>query len=157
MTCLEWSCDVRQDFVRWFFPLPIYIRDCEGLFVCPTIHIWCGHNECSSQRGCIWGHRTWVHKELYSVVWVAPILVLVGCGLQDPHATYQCYEEFTIVENPTVWNFGRIFKGWASGIFKSGWCSVITGGYPDTWILVVIIHLSHAFMDFSYWPHISYA
>ena len=39
------------------------------------------------------------------VVSVAPILVLVGCYVQDPHTTYQCYEEFTMGENPTVCNF----------------------------------------------------
>ena len=36
------------------------------------------------------------------VVSVAPRLVLVGCNLQDPHATYKCYEEVTMVVNPTV-------------------------------------------------------
>ena len=34
-----------------------------------------------------------MHKELDGVVWVAPRLGLVCCDVQDPHATFQGYEE----------------------------------------------------------------
>ena len=34
-----------------------------------------------------------------------------------------------------------------------GWYSVRTGGRPGTCILAVLIMCSHAFMDFSYFPH----
>ena len=39
---------------------------------------------------------------------VSPRLVLVGCNVQDPHTTYQCYEEFPMGGNKNVCNFCRI-------------------------------------------------
>ena len=47
----------------------------------------------------------YTHKEGDSVVLVVPKLVLVCYSVQDPHATCQCYEEVTMVGNPTVCNF----------------------------------------------------
>ena len=58
---------------------------------------------------------------MVGVVWVVPILALVCCDLQDPHAINQCYEEVPIGINPTVWKcVGTIFC-WVSGSFKGGW------------------------------------
>ena len=66
-----------------------------------------------------------MHKELGGVVLIAPLLVLVGCNVQDPHATYQYYEEVPMGENPTVCTFFRNFyfllgelklQGWVGGV-----------------------------------------
>ena len=117
ITCIEWSCDVRRAYVWGVVPLPILRRDCEGQGICLPTHIWCGQNECITQRGWIWGHMTWKYEELDDVVWITPKLVLVGCNIQEPYATYQCYEEVPMGGNPTVCN---LFS-WESGSFKGGW------------------------------------
>ena len=64
-----------------------------------------------------------MHEELDGVVWVSPILVLVCCNLQDPHAAYQYYEEVPMWGNPTVCNFCRIFfpVGWVEASSVGGW------------------------------------
>ena len=63
-----------------------------------------------------------MHKELDGVVWVAPILVLVGCDVHGLNATYQSYEGVTMGGNPTVAIFlGTSFFSWARVRFKGGW------------------------------------
>ena len=44
-----------------------------------------------------------MHEKIGGVVWVTQRIVSVGCDVQYPHATYQCYEE-PIRVNKTVWN-----------------------------------------------------
>ena len=44
----------------------------------------------------------WKQEELYGGVSVAPRLVLVCCGLKEPHATCKCYDEGLMGGNPTV-------------------------------------------------------
>ena len=105
MNYLGWSCDVRQSHILSFVLLTMCVRNCEGKGVCPPTLIWCGRNVCSIQRGNIWVHSTYIHKALDGVHWVTPILVLVFCGVQDPHSTCQCYEEVPMGGNPTVCNF----------------------------------------------------
>ena len=49
-------------------------------------------------------------------------MVLVCCDVQDPHATFQCYEEGPMGVNRTVGKcFSKILFSLASGSFKFGW------------------------------------
>ena len=41
-------------------------------------------------------------KNNWIFLWVAQRMVLVGCDVQDPHSTYQCYEEVPTGGNKTV-------------------------------------------------------
>ena len=101
---IEWSCEVRRAHVWWFVILPICGHGwiCEGQGVFPPTHIWWRRNTLSSQKGRVSVYRTWTHKELNGVVSVEPRLVLVCCNVQDPHATFQWYEEFPMGVTPTV-------------------------------------------------------
>ena len=108
MIFLKSSCDVIRARV-WSIVSPICVQNCECQGVCLTTHIQCGCNACSSQRGRIWVYWTYMHEYLYGVVWVAQRLVLVCSDVQDPHATYQWYEEFSMGWNPTVCNSWSFF------------------------------------------------
>ena len=137
-----------------FFTFPISRWYFEGICICPPTHIWCCHNECRSQRVLIWGYRPWTHKELYGAVWVAPRLVLVGCGVHDLHATYQCYKEVIIGGNPNVCDFCRNLFCWESGSFMGGWV-VYHEGRRMSWCLDSFIpdRVDLCYIDLPDWSH----
>ena len=160
ISCIEWPWDVRWAHVWECFHLPICRQYCEVRGVCPPTHIGCGHNECNSQRGSIWGRRLWIHIELDGVVWFAPRIVLVDCNIQNTHGTYQCNEADPMGGNPTVCNyFGHFYLlVWqVEASWVSWWCILRMGGRLGAWILAVLRWLSHPFMDFSDWTNIYYA
>ena len=102
-------------------------------------------------------YRTYNHKEMDGVVWVAPRLVLVCLNVKYLHATCQCYEEVLMGGNPTMCSFCRILfllgkckvQGWVGG-----WCSVRKGWIPGACICLLLIQWIHAAMYLSYWPHV---
>ena len=79
----------------------------------------------------------------------------VGCCVQDPHVTYQCYEEVLMGGNPTECNFwrDRFFVGQVEASSVGGWCSVSKVGRPGYWILLLLIRWIYDAIDLSYWPY----
>ena len=60
--------------------------------------------------------------------------------------------------NPTMWIFvGFVLFGRVETSRVGGWCSMKMGGHPGAWILEFLDTVDSCFMDFSYWPHMSYA
>ena len=155
MTCIEWPCDIRRVHVWSFLLFSICGRICEGQGVCMPMHILCYHNALISQ-GVLFYYRTYMHRELDGVVWVAPILVLVCYNIQDPHATCQCYDKVLVGGDTTMCNLygNNFFVVQVKSSRVSGWCSVRKGGRPGAWILLFLIRWSHAAIYFSYCPHV---
>ena len=152
MTCLEWSCDARQVHVWEFLLLPICGRNWKVLFFCPPKHLWCGHNECISQRGSIWGHgrgytKNWMMFCEFHQDWFQFVAMY---KTHMPHINIM--KKFQWEEMQLCEIFLGTFCCWEIGSFQGGWVgwwySMRTGGCPGSCISLFLIHKSHYFMYF---------